>query len=357
MNHSLMSLGHLLPPEIAHRAALNALKLGLFKSRNPQKARLAQEFFGLQFNNPIGVAAGFDKDAEVPLDVMNAGFGFTEVGTLTPLPQPGNPKPRIFRLKEHQALINRFGFNSQGHDAAYERLTKIKERSGPIGINIGANKTSEDFVDDYEQGILKFAGLADYFTVNISSPNTPGLRDLQYGEALKTLVNRIAKARDTAFEKHQKRPPVFLKIAPDLDDAMLDTIVEAFEISGFEGLIVSNTTLERSAVKHHKFGHEAGGLSGRPLAHASTIMLAKVRQRVGRDILLIGVGGIHNTQTALDKIKAGANLIQLYSALTFQGFGLANTINDGLDSYLGQSEYDHISALMGIETDIWAAKE
>lgn len=356
MTNPLMSIGHLLPPETAHRAAIHGLKLGMFKSKSGNKPCLQQNLMGLHFNNPLGIAAGFDKDAEVPIEVLQAGFGFTEVGTITPLPQPGNDKPRIFRIKEQQALINRFGFNSQGHATAFDRLSLIKERTGPIGVNIGANKTADDFVDDYVTGIHKFNDIADYFTVNISSPNTPGLRDLQYGESLKSLVMRISEARDKAFEAHQKRPPVLLKIAPDLDDQMLDAIVGAFEISGFEGLIVSNTTLSRASVEDHRHASETGGLSGRPLARASTAMLAKTRQLVGPNTILVGAGGIHDVTTALDKLKAGANLIQLYSALTYQGFGLADKINSGIEAYLNQQGIQNIKDIQSIEVEKWASQ-
>lgn len=356
MTNSFMSIGHLLPPEAAHRAAIHALQLGLFRSKNRNGSCLAQNLMGLDFSNPLGVAAGFDKDAEVPIEVLRSGFGFTEVGTITPLPQPGNAKPRIFRLKEYEALINRFGFNSQGHAAAYDRLLKIKSRPGPIGLNIGANKNTEDFVNDYVKGIHQFTDIADYFTINISSPNTPGLRDLQYGESLNSLVLRLSEARAEAFETHKKRPPVLLKIAPDLDDNMLDAIVKAYEISGFEGLIISNTTLSRASVDTHPYAEEMGGLSGRPLAHASTVMLAKTRQRVGADPILVGVGGIYDVTTALDKIKAGANLIQLYSALTYQGFGLADKINSGIEAHLSALGQKRVDDIRGTEVDDWASK-
>lgn len=347
-------IAHLLPPEVAHRAAIKALGAGLFRSQQKIHTSLSQEIVGLTFQNPVGIAAGFDKDAEVPEHILGAGFGFAEIGTITPRPQPGNPKPRVFRIKEKNALINRLGFNNGGHDAAFERLSRLrnssKSLSGPVGINIGANKDTEDFVADYVLGLKRFAPLADYFTLNISSPNTPGLRKLQHGEALKSLFDRISEAR-TALET---QPPVFLKIAPDLDDAMIEDICGAFNGSGFEGLIVSNTTLARDAVAGLTHADEAGGLSGMPLAHPSTIVLAKVRQYVGDQPILIGVGGVHDTHSAIGKFEAGANLIQLYTALIYEGFGLADRINHGLADYLSKENHGSVADIVGKRTSFWA---
>lgn len=355
MTPLMIKTAHMLPPELAHRIAIKSLKLGLFRTNlTPSPTALQQDILGLHFKNPLGIAAGFDKNAEVPVEIMGAGFGFSEIGTITPRAQSGNPKPRVFRLIAHEALINRLGFNNEGHEAAKQRLLSIPSRPGPIGINIGANKDSDDFVADYEQGIAEFTALADYFTVNISSPNTPGLRGLQYGDALTALFTRLGKARDAAEAKEGKRPPVFLKIAPDLDDDMQESIASAFEQSGFEGLIISNTTLARQAVAGHVFEAEAGGLSGRPLAHHATIIVARMRKRLGPDPIIIGVGGIHDGQSALDKLDAGANLIQLYSALTYKGFGLADGINQFLADHMRHNNISTIADIIGQKNDHWA---
>lgn len=357
MSQPMIKIAHMLPPEWAHRIAIKSLKLGLFPTKlTPPPLSLQQDILGLTFKNPLGIAAGFDKNAEVPLEIMGAGFGFSEIGTITPRAQYGNPRPRVFRLVEHEALINRLGFNNEGHAAAKQRLQAITSRPGPIGINIGANKDSEDFIADYEQGIAAFSALADYFTINISSPNTPGLRGLQYGDALTELFERLSKARDVAEKEDGKRPPVFLKIAPDLDDDMQGAIASAFTQSGFEGLIISNTTLARETVVGHYFAEQAGGLSGKPLTHQSTIILAKMRQCLGPDPVIIGVGGIHDGQSALDKLEAGANLIQLYSALTYRGFGLADQINHFLADHLRNNSITNIADIIGQKNTFWAGK-
>ena len=327
---------HRLDPERAHDLtlrALAALPLGAPAHDDP---RLAVTAFGLGFANPVGLAAGFDKDGTVSHKAAGLGFGFAEVGTLTPLPQPGNPKPRLFRLPEHGAVINRYGFNNLGHATALATLGVRRSTQGaaPVGINVGANKEAVDRVADYVAGIHAFAGLAAYFTINVSSPNTPGLRDLQKPDALDELLARVLEARDAAAPGKA----VLLKIAPDLTLAELDGIVAVARRRRIDGMIVSNTTLARDAVAAHRHGGQTGGLSGRPLFALSTKMLAECFRRIERQFPLIGVGGVEDASTALAKIEAGASLVQLYSALVFGGPGLVGEIKRGLVSALAPGE-------------------
>ncbi|MGL4404875.1 MAG: quinone-dependent dihydroorotate dehydrogenase, partial [Notoacmeibacter sp.] len=276
-------------------------------------------------------------------------------GTITPKPQEGNPRPRLFRLKEHEALINRFGFNNDGIDLCLARLKK-RPSTGIIGINIGANKDSLNRIDDYVLGINAFQPYADYFTCNISSPNTPGLRALQTREALLQLIEAVltARAKNTAIS--DRTPPVFVKVAPDLDEAELDAIASVALSSGIDGLIVSNTTLARPVPESTKHRSEAGGFSGAPLFERSTIMLARMRQRVGHHLPLIGVGGISNAEQALAKIEAGANLVQLYTGMVYRGFGLPKQICSDLEVLLTHRNAANISVLTSTKTDVWASK-
>lgn len=317
-----------LDPELAHRATIAALKLAPAPPAPADDPRLAVEAFGLKFPNPIGMAAGYDKNAEVPDALLSMGFGFVEVGTLTPRAQPGNPRPRAFRLPEDGALINRFGFNNDGHRAAHRRLS-ARRRRGIVGVNVGANKDAADRAADYAAGVAAFADVADYFTVNVSSPNTPGLRDLQQAQALDDLLARALAARDAAAGRHGRKP-VLLKIAPDLDEAGLDDVVRVARGRGVDGMIVSNTTIARPATLRGARAGEAGGLSGRPLFAPSTRMLARTFLRVEGQFPLIGVGGIDSPETALAKIEAGASLIQIYSGLVYQGVGLLGRIKAAL---------------------------
>ncbi|MEQ8695342.1 MAG: quinone-dependent dihydroorotate dehydrogenase, partial [Bauldia litoralis] len=294
-----------LDPEAAHKLALKALATGIHPRPERRHAALSQKLLGLDFPNPIGMAAGFDKNGEVPDALLALGFGFTEVGTVTPKPQPGNPRPRVFRLPRHRAMINRLGFNGEGAVAVHRRLAARKGRPGIVGVNVGANKDAADRVGDYAAGIYRFADVADYFTVNISSPNTPGLRDLHHEVALSELLSRIFEARDLAKSK----VPILLKIAPDLDDEALAATTEIALRSGVEGMVVSNTTTAREAVAGDPAAPETGGLSGAPLYHASTVMLARVRRIVGRRMVLVGVGGVESAETVLGKLLAGADLV------------------------------------------------
>ncbi|MDJ0932931.1 quinone-dependent dihydroorotate dehydrogenase [Breoghania sp.] len=347
-----------LAPETAHHITIKALSIGLVPAcRHRVDPRLSQNLFGLDFPNPVGLAAGFDKNGEVPDALLAQGFGFVEVGTVTPRPQPGNPSPRIFRLAEDHAMINRMGFKNEGHAEMHRRLERRRARGGLVGINIGANKTSTDRVADYVAGVEAFADLASYFTVNISSPNTPGLRDLQTRDALSGLLEKTLAARDEATERVGRRVPVLVKIAPDVDEAGLEGICAEIVERKVDGLIVSNTTLAREGVSDPAVAREAGGLSGRPLLLKSTRMLAKTRRLVGPDLPLIGVGGIDSGDTAWAKIAAGADLIQLYTGFIYEGPELIGRILDHLAEKLTQQGFNSLREAVGCELDVWAAVE
>ncbi|HVB90328.1 MAG TPA: quinone-dependent dihydroorotate dehydrogenase [Beijerinckiaceae bacterium] len=318
-----------LEAERAHSHTL-ALLQRLGGSPKLSHPSLALEALGLRFPNPLGLAAGFDKDGKAVDPIFTLGFGFVEVGTVTPLPQPGNPKPRVFRLAPHGAIVNRLGFNSEGHAKVLSRLQKRAERPGVVGVNLGANKDSSDRIGDYVIGIETLAPVADYFTINVSSPNTPGLRDLQRADALADLLARVVEARERVTGSFGHKP-VLLKIAPDLGLAELDGVVAAARASRIDGLIVSNTTIARpDFLKHRRAAREAGGLSGRPLFNPSTRLLAAARLRAEGALALVGVGGIDSVDSAWAKIEAGADLLQLYSAMAFEGPNLPRRILAGL---------------------------
>jgi dihydroorotate dehydrogenase len=336
-------------PEIAHGATINALRLGLApEQESPDPPELATTLCGLELRNPIGMAAGFDKNGEVPKPLARMGFGMVEVGTVTPLPQVGNEKPRLFRIAAAEGVINRMGFNNQGHDEVFARL-KGAHVGAILGVNIGANKTSEDFVADFVKGVTRFAPVADYLTVNISSPNTPGLRNLQSSEALIRLLGAVLAARSKA----KVRVPVLLKLAPDLDERQLDEIAAVIARTDLDGLIVSNTTVSRDAVAGMENATETGGLSGKPLFPLATQRLAQMRQRVGA-LPIVGVGGIHSPQTAVQKLEAGADAIQLYSALVFGGLDLLERIKRGLIAAVRAQGKRNIAELTGTATADWA---
>lgn len=339
--------------ETAHGLSIKALKAGIVPPCPPVKdRRLVQNIAGLVFENPVGLAAGYDKNADVPDAILRLGFGFTEVGTLTPKPQAGNPKPRVFRLVSDSGIINRLGFNNEGHEAALLRLEARKNRGGIVGVNIGANKDSEDFVSDYQSGISAFAHLADYFTVNISSPNTPGLRNLQAGDALERLLDRVFETR----EKAAKQPPVFLKLAPDLTMEEVDAISKVIAASVLSGVMISNTTLSRSGLSNNPNATEKGGLSGTPLFERSTIMLARFRQRLPKTLPLIGIGGISDAATAFAKLEAGASLVQLYSCMVYEGPAIAANICKGLVSKMNEEGLTSLDQITGRKSKEWAAK-
>jgi dihydroorotate dehydrogenase len=331
-----------LPAETAHRATLKlAAAVGpLIPSPAPDDARLAVSAFGLNFPNPVGLAAGFDKNADVPDAMAGFGFGFVECGTVTPRPQAGNPRPRLFRLSQDGAVINRMGFNNAGSLEAAKNLERRKNK-GIVGINIGANKDSEDRIGDYARGFAVLAPLCDYITVNVSSPNTPGLRGLQNREELTRLLDTMIEART----KHGYKP-ILLKIAPDLDAPALDEIADVVRASGIEGLIVSNTTVARPPLKSAQAG-ETGGLSGKPLLAPSTLVLAQMHQRLGGAVTLIGVGGIASGEDAYAKIRAGASLVQLYTALAFHGPGLVGRIKRELLACLARDGFAKLTDATG----------
>mgnify|MGYP000500859015 FL=1 len=347
-----------LDAETAHRATILALKSGLLPARKAfADPRLAVPLWDLTFPNPVGMAAGFDKNGEVPDALLKLGFGYTEVGSVTPKPQPGNPRPRVFRLPLDRGVINRYGFNNEGHDALRRRLEARRRLSGIVGINVGANKDAADRSADYVAGIHAFADLASYFTVNISSPNTPGLRDLQARSALADLLTRVISARDECTSRFGRRVPVLLKIAPDVAEGDLQDIVEEVLSKNVDGLIVSNTTISRDGLSGKGPAQETGGLSGTPLFRRSTIMLARARRLAGPDLPIIGVGGIDSADTAWTKITAGADLLQLYSALVFKGLALVDEILSGLSANLDRHGLSSLREARDANVEAWASEE
>jgi dihydroorotate dehydrogenase len=344
-----------LDPEDAHETTIKALERGLHPRRiGTDDTALRQTVFGLEFPNPIGVAAGCDKDARAADAVLAMGCGFAEIGTVTPRPQPGNPKPRIFRLVADHALINSLGFNNGGHAAALARLKARQGKPGIVGVNIGANKDSADRPGDYAKGIETFSDVASYFTVNISSPNTPGLRDLQAPAALDELLSRVMEARTQVVAHGGKQRPVIVKIAPDIAEDDIIPICDRLAAHAVDGIAVSNTTLSRNGLTDAQ-ASKSGGLSGRPLFRRSTAMLARVFQATGGRIPLIGIGGIDSGETALEKIEAGATLLQLYTGLVYAGPGLIGEIKSHLAREVRRRGRSDLGALRGTKTQHWAA--
>ena len=342
---------HALNPETAHNLTIAALASGLYpRNWKADDPSLRVNFLGLDFPNPVGIAAGFDKNAQVPDAMLGLGFGFAEVGTITPRPQDGNPKPRIFRLPAHNAVVNRLGFNNEGHEAALVRLKKRGNASGIVGVNVGANKDSADRIGDYLSGLTTFYDVASYFTVNISSPNTPGLRGLQEGEELASLLSRIDERRAELAAPSGSRKPVLLKIAPDLDEEQLEHVAASCLESGLDGVIISNTTLSRDGVDGPNAG-EAGGLSGRPLFERSTRVLARFYRLTDGRLPLVGVGGIGSGADAYAKIRAGASLVQLYTALIFDGPGLVSAIKQDLGTMAKRDGHSAIADAVGTGVD------
>ncbi|MCK1357601.1 quinone-dependent dihydroorotate dehydrogenase [Bradyrhizobium sp. 199] len=346
-----------LDPEDAHRLAIHGLRfLPPIKPR-ADDPKLAMRAFGLNFPNPIGMAAGFDKSAEVPDALLRLGFGFVEIGSVTPKPQAGNPRPRLFRLERDEAIINRMGFNNDGADVALRRLAARAQHGGIVGVNVGANKDSPDRVADYVKLIETFAPVASYFTVNVSSPNTPGLRNLQEGALLDELLARVIDARERVRQKAGDTP-VLLKIAPDLSLAQLDDVVQVARSRRVDGMIVSNTTIARpSTLREEMRAKEQGGLSGRPLFRLSTRMVAETYVRVEGAFPLIGVGGVDSGGAALTKIRAGASLIQLYSSLVYKGLGLIDEIKRDLTSTLLRTGRDSLSEIVGADAATLTAED
>ncbi|MEJ6010226.1 quinone-dependent dihydroorotate dehydrogenase [Novosphingobium aquae] len=329
-----------LDAERAHRLSILALQLGPV-APPPADGPLATTVAGIRFPNPLGMAPGYDKDAEVPDAVLGLGFGLVEIGTVTPRPQPGNPRPRLFRLEEDRAVINRMGFNNGGLQAAHLRLS-ARKRQGIVGANVGANKDAADRVADYVTGLTTMATVADYLTINISSPNTPGLRDLQGDKELQDLLSAVAAARESGW------PPIFLKVAPDLDDDAPARIVAAVMKHGIDGIIVSNTTITRPTL-HSRHAGEAGGLSGAPLHDLALKRLRDFRKASEGRLPLIGVGGIATAEQAWARIRAGASLVQLYSAMVYEGPGIARVITAGLEACMKRDGFTSIAEAVGSE--------
>lgn len=341
----------LLPPETAHHLALRALAAGIgLGARRPAPDSLRISLFGRDFPNPVGLAAGFDKDAEAVAGALALGFGFVEIGTVTPRPQAGNPRPRLFRLPGCEALINRMGFNGAGLDVVAARLGRRRGRGGIVGANIGKNRESEDAVADYVAGLAALHDRVDYLAINVSSPNTPGLRGLQDRDALARLIGALMEARARLTPTGARAVPLLVKVAPDLGARARADIARVALDSGLDGLIVGNTTLARDGVAG-RHANEAGGLSGRPLFARSTEMLADFRRLTGGRLPLVGVGGISSAADAYAKIRAGASLVQLYTALVYRGPGLVGEIVDGLARLLAADGFSRIADAVGADVE------
>lgn len=338
-----------LDPEDAHNLALKALRLFPLGPPQPDPPELRVRAFGLNFPNPVGLAAGFDKNAVAPDALLKLGFGFVEVGTLTPRPQLGNPRPRVFRLEADGGVINRLGFNNGGAAPALARLAARAHAGGVVGVNIGANKDSTDRSEDYVRLIETFAAVASYFTVNVSSPNTPGLRSLQQADALDDLLARVIEAREKVRSRAGPTP-VLVKIAPDLTLSELDDVVGVARKHRVDGMIVSNTTISRpAALRDQDKARESGGLSGKPVFKLSTRMLAETFVRAENAFPLIGVGGIDSGATAIAKIKAGASLVQLYTGLVYQGIGLVAQMKADIAAAIKRGNRETLAAMVGVD--------
>ena len=339
-----LPLLRVIDPEDAHKLAINALRLAPIPRAAADDPELGVRAFGRDFPNPVGIAAGFDKNAAVPDALLRLGFGFVEVGTVTPRPQAGNVRPRIFRLAADHGVINRLGFNGEGAPSALARLTERRDRGGIVGVNVGANKDSHDRIEDYVRLVETFAPVASYFTINVSSPNTPGLRDLQHSSAINELLSRVIEAR----ARTRRAVPLLLKIAPDLTLPELDDTVGLARKHRVDGMIVGNTTISRPQSLHdRRTASETGGLSGRPLFKLSTRMLAETFVRAEGAFPLIGVGGIDSGATAIAKIKAGATLLQLYTGLIYHGIGLVSQIKSDLLAALKRGHRSSLAAMVG----------
>ena len=339
----IVAILRLLPPEMAHHVTVElAARFGLFVPRAPaDDPRLAVNVLGIDFPNPVGLAAGFDKNARAFRAMLRQGFGHVECGTVTPRAQPGNPSPRMYRLWEDRAIVNRMGFDNDGMEWVSARLAR--GHKGVIGINIGANRDSSDRIADYRAAFAKLAPLADYVAVNVSSPNTPGLRGLQQKDELTALLDSLVEIRGGL------KVPLLLKIAPDLDEHALDDIAAVVLECGIEGIIVTNTTIARAASLNSKHASQPGGLSGRPLFEPSTRVLAGMRRRLGAKLVLVGVGGISSGADAYRKIRAGASLVQLYTALVYEGGGLVTRIKRDLVELMERDGFKSISEAVGVD--------
>ena len=351
----LLPLLRRLPAETAHRLTIQGLAAGWYpRAAEPEDPILATRVWGLEFPNPIGLAAGFDKNAEIPDAMLRWGFGFVECGTVTPRPQAGNPRPRLFRLPEDQAVVNRMGFNNAGLAVFAARLSRRRGRPGIVGANLGKNRDSGDAAADYSTGVREVGGLASYIVINISSPNTPGLRDLQRQSALRRLIDDVTAARAETI--YARVPPILVKLAPDLTPEEIAEIAETAIATNVDGLIVSNTTVARPATLNSRNAPEPGGLSGEPLFETSTERLRDFYRLVGRKIPIIGAGGISSGAQAYAKIRAGASLIQLYTALVYRGPGLVGEIKRDLAGFLRRDGFPSIAAAVGADHP-WAPVE
>lgn len=345
-----MPIVRMVPPELAHRLAVLGLKMEVIRPSYKDPEVLRTRFLSRTLDNPVGIAAGFDKHGEAVKGLERLGFGFVEIGSVTPEPQPGNPKPRVFRLNEDKAIVNRYGFNSEGHEVVYERIQKLRKDGDlkvTLGINLGRNKTSQDNIEDYVQGIRKFSALADYLVVNISSPNTPGLRTMQNKSTLQSLLTEIVKARNGLPPSEQR--PILVKIAPDLSDGCVQEIIAVIQKKecAIDGLIVSNTTIDRPSDLKSINAGQIGGLSGAPLSTKSTQLVAKVYKWTNGKVPIIGVGGIFSGRDAYDKILAGASAVQLYTALIYHGPPIVTRVKRELEELLRQDGYESVQQAVG----------
>lgn len=345
-----MPIVRMVPPELAHRMAVLGLKMEVIRPSYKDPEVLRTRFLNRTLDNPVGIAAGFDKHGEAVKGLERLGFGFVEIGSVTPEPQPGNPKPRVFRLNEDKAIVNRYGFNSEGHEVVYERIQKLRQDGDlkvTLGINLGRNKTSQDNIEDYVQGIRKFSALADYLVVNISSPNTPGLRTMQNKSTLQSLLTEIVKTRNALPPQDQR--PILVKIAPDLSDGCVQEIITVIQKKecAIDGLIVSNTTIDRPSDLKSINAGQIGGLSGAPLNSKSTQLVAKVYKWTNGKIPIIGVGGIFSGRDAYEKILAGASAVQLYTALIYHGPPIVTRVKRELEQLLKQDGYESVQQAVG----------
>lgn len=360
-------LVRLLDPELSHRFGILCAKYGLFPvDPRPDPEALRMQVWGREFKNPIGLAAGFDKDAEVVEPMLKMGFGFIEVGSVTPLPQPGNPKPRVFRIRDLKASINRYGFNSIGLDAVAENLEEFAQRvardpaskPGLLGINLGKNKTTEDAAEDYCKGLKQLVHFADFVVINVSSPNTPGLRSLQGRQQLEDLVGRVKALRDAGQWDQRGPPPLLVKIAPDLSEEDKADIAAVALGLRVDGLVVGNTTISRpEEVAKYPEAKEAGGLSGPPLMQKSTEVLADMYRLTGGRIPLVGCGGVSSGEDAYKKIRAGASLVELYTALAFEGPVVLPRIKEELAACLQRDGFSSVQQAVGADVPLGGGKQ
>ena len=348
-----------LDPEVAHERTIAALKLakrtkmtGVLRSQyTVRDERLHSELWGIHFPNPVGLAAGVDKNAEVYEALASLGFGFVEVGTITPLAQPGNDKPRLFRLVEDEAVINRMGFNNEGSEEAAKNLERFQTARIPIGINIGKNKVTpnERAANDYTAYLERLYQYGHYFVINVSSPNTPNLRGLQQTEGLKALVKEIQKKKKELEDKGMAPKPILLKVAPDMADEQMHDIVQLAVSEGLSGIIATNTTISREGLINETYRNETGGLSGKPLAQRSTQWIKKIYEEVGGKLPIIGVGGIFTGDDAYEKIRAGASLVQVYTGMIYEGPSIVKKINKRLLELLNKDGFSNIREAVGVD--------